>query len=108
MVSLDPSPEQIWDAVGSLFLALKAAYSTTLTRRLESDLGDHIITVPLGAARSLMWETGFNWEQISWKQNENDWGKSAITGWYGFKKDKQDFSCEEVFSRGIETFQHGN
>lgn len=57
MVSLDPSPEQIWDAGGSLFLAPKAACSTTPTRRLESCLGDHIITVPLGAARSLMWET---------------------------------------------------
>lgn len=57
MVSLDPSPEQIWDAGGNLFLALKAACSTTPTLRLESCLGDHIITVPLGADRSLMWET---------------------------------------------------
>lgn len=57
MVSLDPSPEQIWDAGGSLFLALKAACSTTPTLRLESRLGDHSITVPLGAARWLMWET---------------------------------------------------
>ena len=57
MVSLDPSPEQIWDAGGSLFLALKAACSTTPTLRLESCRGDPITTVPLAAVRSLMWET---------------------------------------------------
>lgn len=52
---------------GDVCSALRVACSTTPPPGLEPCLGDHFIAVLLGAAGSLMWETGFNCEQTSWK-----------------------------------------